>query len=425
MMEWYQILSYLLTNELRLLLGIYFMAKLTDFPREKTALMAAAAGGCLVTVLQAASLPTVGVIAVELLIIAAIAGYYLREQLQFVLFLIFFYEVGVGLWDFLISSGLGVLFHSENFINTNALEYLTGIWLVRLLMLCIAIVYPKQQRKTKRLASTVVILGMLGTVTLSQQTILPLNEDQTGSWIILSLVLLFAVMFFRMKRQHEMEVAIMKLKQDQAEIIERDYQALRRTYSDNAKLYHDLHNHIEAIYQCLTGGDIQEAMQYCEDLRIPVREIAKTAWTGDKAIDYLVSSKMALAEQEHILTKVNIEYPHNTNIRSVDLTAILGNLLDNALEAAETAPDGLRFLNLTVRRINAMLIIKVENGCGKTPAQKDGNLLTSKTDAAFHGWGLKSVRTAAERYDGAVNTEYADGIFRTVVTLSFQPVKTE
>ena len=48
-----------------------------------------------------------------------------------------------------------------------------------------------------------------------------------------------------------MEAEIAKLKQEQAEIVERDYQALRRTYADNAKLYHDLHNHIEAIYQCL------------------------------------------------------------------------------------------------------------------------------------------------------------------------------
>jgi len=236
---------------------------------------------------------------------------------------------------------------------------------------------------------------------------------------------MFAILFYRVNRQREMELEIAKLKQDQAEILERDYQALRRTYANNAKLYHDLHNHIEAIYQCLTQGDIQEAVQYCEELRTPVREISQTVWTGDKAIDYLISSKMALAEQEHIQTKVNIEYPHNTNIRSVDLTTILGNLLDNALEAAETAPERLRFLRLTVRRINAMLIIKVENGYGEAPMQENGNLLTSKMDKAFHGWGLKSVQTAAERYDGAINTEYTDGIFKTVVTLSFQPIKTE
>ena len=222
-----------------------------------------------------------------------------------------------------------------------------------------------------------------------------------------------------------MEAEIAKLKQEQAEIVERDYQALRRTYADNAKLYHDLHNHIEAIYQCLIQGDNKEAVRYCEDLRTPVRQISQTVWTGDKALDYLISSKMALAEQEQIKTKVNIEYPHNTNIRSVDLTTILGNLLDNALEAAQAAPDGLRFLNLTIRRINAMLIIKVENGYGHDLKREDGKLLTTKSNRAFHGWGLKSVQTAADRYDGTISTDDKDGIFQSVVTLSFQAIKTK
>lgn len=428
MMEWYQIISYLLTNGVRLILGLYLVSKLTEFSLERKSLLIAGVDGCLVTVLQAAALPTVGVMAIELLVIAAIAWYYLRKQLQLCLFLIFFYEIGVGLWDFLLSACLGVLFHSENFVNTDTLEYLAAIWLVRLLMLGISVILTKQYQKTAgtmRLFSIIVILGLFGTLILSQQKILPLDEDQIGSWLILSLVLLFAVMFFRMKRQHEMELEIVRLKQDQAEILERDYQTLRRTYADNAKLYHDLHNHIEAIYQCLTGGDIQEDMQYCEDLRTPVREISQTVWTGDKAIDYLISSKMALAEQEHIKATANIEYPHNTNIRSVDLTTILGNLLDNALEAAGKAPDSLRFLNLTIRRINAMLIIKVENGYGEVSTRKDGALMTSKTDTAFHGWGLKSVQTAAERYDGTINTKYKDGIFKSVVTLSFQAIKTE
>ena len=276
-----------------------------------------------------------------------------------------------------------------------------------------------------RSLSVLVILGMVGAVTLSEQKALTLDEDLVGTWIILSMVLLFAILFYRVNRQREMESEIARLKQEQAEIVERDYQALRRTYEGNAKLYHDLHNHIEAIYQCLLQGDTEEAARYCEDLRTPVREISQTVWTGDKALDYLISSKLALAEQEHIKTKVNIEYPHNTNIRSVDLTTILGNLLDNALEAAQAAPDGLRFLNLTIRRINAMLIIKVENGYGHDLKREDGKLLTTKSDRAFHGWGLKSVQTAADRYDGTISTDDKDGIFQSVVTLSFQAIKTK
>lgn len=428
MMDWVQAISYLLTNELRLFLGLYLVAKLMDFPLERKALLLTGAGGCLATILQAASLPTIGVMVIEVLVIAVVAWYYQRKKVNLCLFLAIFYEIGVGLWDFLLQAGLGILFQSENYIDPKATEHLAGIWLVRLVMLGIAIFLANQQGKSSspsRLASVAAMLGLFGAVTLSQQTILPLNDDQIGTWIILSMVLLVSVLFYRLSRQREMELEIAQLKQDQAEILERDYQALSRTYESNAKLYHDLHNHIEAIYQCLNQGDIQEAVRYCEDLRTPVREISQTVWTGDKALDYLISSKMSLAEQEHIKTKVNIEYPHNTNIRSVDLTTILGNLLDNALEAVETAPDELRFLNLTIRRINAMLIIKVENGYGNAPAENGGKLTTSKADKASHGWGLKSVQTAADRYDGTITTDYKNGVFQSVVTLFFQPVKTE
>ena len=427
MMEGIPTISYFLTNEMRLFLGLFLVAKVMNFLPERRLLLLSAAGGVLATALQMAELPTIGVLTVELLVITGVTWYCLRDKLNLCLFLIFFYEVGVGLWDFLLQAGLGILFRSENFINPNAVEYLAGIWLVRLLMFIGAITLAKQGHPnagTLRALSVLVILGMFGAVTLSEQTILPLNEDQVGTWIILSVILLFAILFYRVNQQREMEAEIAKLKQEQAEITERDYQALRRTYADNAKLYHDLHNHIEAIYQCLIQGDTKEAVRYCQELRTPVRQISQTVWTGDKALDYLISSKIALAGQEQIKTKVNIEYPHNTNIRSVDLTTILGNLLDNALEAAKTAPESLRFLNLTIRRINAMLVIKVENGYGNTPAQENGRLLTSKKDKAFHGWGLKSVRTAAERYDGAIRTDYKDHVFQSVVTLSFQPVKT-
>ncbi|HJB16200.1 MAG TPA: GHKL domain-containing protein [Candidatus Blautia excrementipullorum] len=428
MMDWIRIFSYLFTNELRLLLGLCLVTRLTNFSLEQKVLLLTAAGGCLVTVLQAVSLPSIGVIAAEVLVISAAAWYYLREKLNLCLFLAIIYEIGVALWDFLFQAGLGILFRSENYVDPNAPEHFAGIWLVRLVMLGIAVLLAKQKKKSSvpvRLASAVVMLGLFGAVSLSEQTILPLSDDQTGTWVILSMVLLFSVLFYRLSRQREMESEIAQLKQDQAEILERDYQALSRTYENNAKLYHDLHNHIEAIYQCLTQGAIQEAIRYCGDLRTPVREISQTVWTGDKAIDYLISSKMATAEQEQIRTKVNIEYPHNTNIRSVDLTTILGNLLDNALEAAKTAPDKVRFLNLTIRRINAMLIIKVENGYGNAPKQINGNLITSKDDKASHGWGLKSVQTAADRYDGTITTDYENGVFRSVVTLSFQPIRTE
>lgn len=426
-MAWMQMLSYFFTNELRLFAGLLLVARATRFRPRRGTMLLACGGSVVVTVLQMVSRSTIVPVAIELLVITAVAWYYLRDKIYLCLFLAFFYEVGVGLWDFLLQAGLGILFHSQRFIDPADLESLAGVWMMRALMLGGAVILTKQSEHSDapmRSLSILVILGMVGAVTLSEQKILPLDEDLVGTWIILSMVLMFAILFYRVNRQREMESEIARLKQEQAEIVERDYQALRRTYEGNAKLYHDLHNHIEAIYQCLLQGETEEAARYCEDLRAPVREISQTVWTGDKALDYLISSKLALAEQERIKTKVNIEYPHNTNIRSVDLTTILGNLLDNALEAVQTAPNDLRFLNLTIRRINAMLIIKVENGYGNAPKREDGKLLTLKSDKAFHGWGLKSVQTAADRYDGTISTNDKDGIFQSVVTLSFQAIKT-
>ena len=427
MMTWMQMLSYFFTNELRLFAGLLLVARATGFRPRRGTMLLACGGGVVVTVLQMVSRSTIVPVAIELLVITAVAWYYMRDKINLCLFLAFFYEVGVGLWDFLLQAGLGILFHSQRFIDPADLESLAGVWMTRALMLGGAVILTRQREHSDapmRSLSILVILGMVGAVTLSEQKILPLDEDLVGTWIILSMVLMFAILFYRVNRQREMESEIARLKQEQAEIVERDYQALRRTYEGNAKLYHDLHNHIEAIYQCLLQGETEEAARYCEDLRAPVREISQTVWTGDKALDYLISSKLALAEQERIKTKVNIEYPHNTNIRSVDLTTILGNLLDNALEAVQTAPNDLRFLNLTIRRINAMLIIKVENGYGNAPKREGGKLLTLKTDKAFHGWGLKSVQTAADRYDGTISTNDKDGIFQSVVTLSFQAIKT-
>lgn len=242
--------------------------------------------------------------------VLATAWYYLRQKLNLCLFLIFFYEVGVSLWDFLLQAGLGILFRSEAFLDPDAPEYLAGIWLVRLLMLAAAyIIARKKSAISMRMASVLVLMGLFGTITLSEQTILPINEDQIVTWIILSMILLFAVLFYRLSRQREMELEIAKLKQEKAEILERDYQALRRTYSDNAKLYHDLHNHIEAIYQCLTQDDIPEAVRYCEDLRAPIQEISQTVRTGDKAIDYLINSKIVLRSKIRSVQKLTLSIP--------------------------------------------------------------------------------------------------------------------
>ena len=127
--------------------------------------------------------------------------------------------------------------------------------------------------------------------------------------------------------------------------------------------------------------------------------------------------------------ELNIEYPYNTNIKSNDLCTILSNLLDNALEAAaavsrEATPEACQ-INLTIRRIQNILVIKLENSSPEPKYTTDGNLATAKKDRdlLLHGWGMKNIEAAVQKYDGVIQTAYEDHIFRTTITMYFEGVE--
>ena len=427
MMTWYQILSFFLTNWMRIFLGLYLVVtllKLSGNTRKATVFSVCEA--VCITALSCLCIRQFFCLGAEIIVLVLTVHFLFAAKVRMCLFLVFFYEVTVELWQFIISAALGLLFRSESFLNVNSPEHMAAVWIVRLLMLGVAFIAVKAQRKENRQPSRiitgVVITGLLGVVFLSGQNIITISEDQMTTWTIYSVLILMAVMFFYLNRQYEMEKAIAQLEKEKNALLERDYQTLSDTYAVKAKLFHDFHNHIDVLHRYLSKGSTAEAIDYLENLRSPMQVITQTAWVGDDAVDYLINSKIALATAQDIRVNTNIEFPRHTNIRSVDLVTILGNLLDNSLEAMERAEDSLRFINLTIRRINDMLIIKVENGCSAAPAVADGDLQTSKTDKVLHGWGLKSVRTVAEHYDGIIEAEYNDHTVRAVVTLSFEAV---
>lgn len=428
MMGWYQIISFLFTNGLRIFFGLYLvMAVLKVSGDRKRAGVLSAFGAVFITALSCLTVPQIYIAGVEIIILMLIIRRWLGAELRMPLFLIFFYEIAVALWEFMITAGLGILFRSEVFLDSDAPEYMAAVWIVRALMVGIAFLAAKagQERNRSRSISAVAVAGLFGVVFLSGQNIIPIEEERMTTWIIFSVLILVAVLFFYLSRQYEMEKKIACLEIEKNALLTRDYQMLKNTYAANARLFHDFHNHIEALYRYLEKDRTAEAVQYLESLRSPIEAVTQPVWVRDEAVDYLINSKRTLALSREIQVNCNIEFPQHTNIRSVDLVAILGNLLDNALEAVEGTEGDLRFINLTVRRIHEMLIIKLENGCKTAPVMAEGELKTTKQDTGLHGWGLQSVRATAERYDGTVETEYGNNRFCTVVTLSYEPIKAE
>lgn len=426
MTEGFLCISGLLACGLRFLAGLFLICRLlqTQKPERKHILCGIAGSLVITSVSSLLVLPDFYRAGGEAVWLAACAGRFQKADVRMSLFVSVFYGMAVSQWQFLLTAGLGIAFGSGVYPESDSLYGQAALWLLYLLLaagMIFAARHPGAAKKAGfRTAAMIAVAGFLATVTLSEQTILVIPDDTLTVWLILSVALMMALLVFNINRQYEAEKEVARLKAEQAELLERDYVILDRAYGLNARLFHDLHNHIGVLRQMLSRQDYDGAVQYLDELQEPVREMADTVWTGDETLDYLINSKAAAAAADQISMRVQVEFPRHTNIRSADLCAILGNLLDNALEAARKVQDAEgRFIMLTIRRIHQMLVIKVENSFTGIPRQESGRLQTTKTEQGLHGWGIRSARAAAEKYDGTVQTVYEGNMFRAVATLSY------
>ena len=99
----------------------------------------------------------------------------------------------------------------------------------------------------------------------------------------------------------------------------------------------------------------------------------------------------------------------------IDLVAILGNLMDNAVTASAKSKDKKISLETTQR--NGYSVIIISNSCDSAPMIQGGQLVTSKDDKKLHGFGLKSVAKTLKRYNGDFSWEYNELYHEFIVTV--------
>ena len=426
------LISEILTGTMRMAAGFFLASRILGMDRPgKRAVLAGAAGTVILSVVLAVTGAPLSLrIALESLGMTAYEKRSCGADVRQGLFVNIFYEIGFSLWIFLAEAVAKLVQAAAGRPVSAAYSRMAAGWIVSIAAagLCLYIRRRPDLREKDgfRLASGLAILGFVGTISLSEQSMLAVSGDTLDVWMILSLICMIAILIFRMRRQYEVERELAEVKAEQAELLERDYTELSRLYGANARLFHDFHNHIGVLQRFLDTGKYEEARHYLNELQQPVRNLTEQSWTGDEAADYLIGSKKAEAEAAGIRMRVQVEYPRRANLQSADLCAVLGNLLDNALEAAEKVPEpDQRQVSLTIRRIHRMLVVKVEITFAGKPVEKDGHLVSTKSGQGLHGWGTRSVQAAAEKYDGTVQTSCEGNIFRAVVTLSFPDLREE
>ena len=134
--------------------------------------------------------------------------------------------------------------------------------------------------------------------------------------------------------------------------------------------------------------------------------------TGNDIIDALINTKQKLAEENNIIFSTNISIPSHCSVSDLDFICILGNLIDNALEACEN--QNQKYIDLTIKEINHLLIIKVINSYKDMLPKK---FITTKKDKSLHGIGLENVKNLVKKYNGSYKISQNQDEVITIITL--------
>lgn len=403
---------------LRVCLGLYLIACLT---RSGVRLSARCAWVCPAALgVVVFGWPNPAQMGLEAVALALCAARFLRCDGRRSLFIATYYEIALALWHFIFAAWLAVAFTDAAFFDTAAPQGQAALWLVHGLAFAFVLALrwraTLSRRQVMKGGGVFFLVSLLALISLEEQARLAIDAETTGLWLMMTLILMIGVLVANLRTQLDTERELAELRAAQAESSEREYQRLAQTYAANARLFHDLHNHLGVLRRLVAQEKTTEAADYLDSLQAPLAALTTQHWTGDETVDHLIAASQQQCEASSIRFEAAVEFPAHTNLRGADLCALLGNLLDNAREGAMQA-EGTRFVRLVIRRIGMMLVIKVENSA--CPPRDD--LATTKTEG-IHGWGLASARTAAARYDGIVQTSYADGVFTAVATLTFDAI---
>lgn len=208
-----------------------------------------------------------------------------------------------------------------------------------------------------------------------------------------------------------------KLSDFQDSVLKKQRDEVQNIYQTMRAWRHDYHNHIQSIKAMIAMNKERELSDYLDNLEKDLDSIDIAIRTGNVGLDAILSSKVSIARKNFIDVNCTAKVPEGLKISDVHLCAIVGNLLDNAIEACEKITDGKipRFIRVYIGLFKSQLYISVTNSTCEKHRKKLSELVTSKLGE--HGFGLRRIDKIAEKYDGYVNRKNEPGVFATEVML--------
>ena len=189
---------------------------------------------------------------------------------------------------------------------------------------------------------------------------------------------------------------------------EENYKILEQNEKELHILRHDILKHMVEIKEMLNAGDKEAASRYVDDINNMVLKNTSISRTGNIVLDSILNTENKKAAALGIKYDVKLNVSEDINISSIDLSRILYNAIDNAIEACEKIND--KYILVSITSDEKMLKIIIENTSPYVDIN-DNKIKTTKSDYIRHGYGIRSIKDALKNNDGLLSLSYKDGIF--------------
>lgn len=190
---------------------------------------------------------------------------------------------------------------------------------------------------------------------------------------------------------------------------------------ESAKARHDMHHHLTTLQGFIAHKDYTGLNNYLTDYASAIPAISTQVYCEHIAFNTLLCHYVERAQKEDIQTHLSALIPAHIPFHDMDISIILGNLLENAIEACSRQTDTRRFLSIKLSMPNAStLVILTENSYEGEIRRCNEHFLSSK-EAGRVGMGISSILSVVEKYDGIHRIDYQDHVFRAFFLLNKLP----
>jgi sensor histidine kinase regulating citrate/malate metabolism len=216
-----------------------------------------------------------------------------------------------------------------------------------------------------------------------------------------------------LREQNRLYARQLELCNQQAEERESLYLEIRR-------IRHDLKNHLSGLLGMIQTGQTKEAEKYIMQMLDAgvgdhPEEVSRS---GNIVVDSIINHAYTAAQKDNIQFNANVLVPAALPFESGHLAIVLGNLLENALEACRDIPEGKGFICLDISYAKGIFQLCIKNNY-QAKRKKDtiGHYLTTKDDTIYHGLGLSSINHAIANYQGQMEIVDKNNEFQVTVVM--------